>query len=305
MKKNKQQYVIGVDGGGTKTFTALADLNANIIRMVKTGPASPRNVGIEKTAENVASGINRVLRDNVGSVFIGLPAVQEEYGNKIKEIEKEILKRVPRKLKIKISSDQAVAFRSGTDETTGIILIAGTGCVAHGWRGGREEKSSGWGWLADEGSAIWVGRQIFPAILKDIDGRGPKTSLTKKILEKLKVETPEKLVQKIYQENFLEIISSFSILCDQAAKEGDKLSREILRQAGNEAALVVATVAKKLGLSKVKFPLVFVGSMFKAQSFKGAAEFFIRQSVLKAQFIYPANPPVFGAVKLAIEQIKH
>jgi len=94
MKKDNKKYVIGVDGGGTKTITALADLSANILKTVKTGPSSPRNVGIQKTAENIAKGINKVLKKNLDivSVSVGLPAVGEEYKSKIKKIEKEILK---------------------------------------------------------------------------------------------------------------------------------------------------------------------------------------------------------------------
>jgi len=301
MIKKNEKYVIGVDGGGTKTITALANLDAKILKIVKTGPSSPRNVGIDKTVENVVKGIRKVFKKDIVSIFVGLPAVEEEYKPKINEIEKKIAKGFSEDIKIKVGSDQMVAFRSGTDEKSGVMVIAGTGCVAHGWRGGRESKASGWGWLADEGCAIWVGRQVFEAVLKDIDGRGPKTGLTKLVLAELKTSTPEKLVQKIYKDNFLEILSRLSIIADKSAKEGDALARRILRQAGEEAALAADVVVKKLDLRKQKFPLVLVGSMFKAPSFERAFELYIKETIPKAKIIYPNNPPVLGAVKLAIE----
>ncbi|KPJ55387.1 hypothetical protein AMJ47_00780 [Parcubacteria bacterium DG_72] len=301
MKKKEKQYVIGVDGGGTKTVTALADLKGNILRTVKTGPSSPRNVGIDKTAENVAEGINKVFKKNTAFVFAGLPAVEEEYKSKINEIEKKIVKDVSNKIKIKVGSDQIVAFRSGTDEKSGVMVIAGTGCVAHGWRGGREAKVSGWGWLADEGSAIWAGRKVFQTVLKDIDNRGQKTSLTNLILKKLRVSTSEKLVLKVYKENFLQILSSLSIVADSAAKYGDQAARMILREAGEEAALAAETVIKNLGFRKKSFPLVLVGSMFKSGNFRKSFELHIKQSISKANIIYPKSAPVLGAVKLAIE----
>lgn len=303
IKKNKK-YVIGVDGGGTKTITALANLDENILKMVKTGSSSPRNVGIDKAVENIVKGINKFLNKDIVFIFIGLPAVEEEYKGKIKDIENKIIKRIKEKISLKVGSDQLVAFCSGTDEKSGVIAIAGTGSSAHGWRGGRESKVSGWGWLADEGSAIWVGREVFQAVLKDIDNRGCKTILTKLVLEELKVSTPEKLVEKIYQDDFLQILSSLSVVADLAGKQGDKTARLILRQAGEEIALSVETVIKNLGFRKKNFPLVLVGSMFKSDNFRKSFELYIRQSTSKAKLIYPLDPPVLGAIKLAIENIK-
>jgi len=306
MKKSSKKYVIGVDGGGTKTITALADLSADIFKMVKTGASSPRNVGIQKTAENTAKGINKVLKKNLDivSVFIGLPAVEEEYKPKIKKIEKEILKSVSKDLKIKVVSDQLVAFRSGTEEKTGVIAIAGTGSVVHGWRGGREAKASGWGWLTDEGSAVWVGRQVLQKVFKDIDDREPKTELTRRVLKELKISTPEKLAQKIYKKDFLGTISSLSVIADKTAEQGDKIARKILRRAGEELALSANTVVRKLDLKRKKFPLILVGSMFNSSIFRKVFELYVKETCSKADLIYPKDPPVLGAVKLAIEQIK-
>ena len=214
MSKIAKKYVIGVDGGGTKTTIALADFDGNIIKTIRTGPSSPRNIGIAKAVENVAAGIDKVFKNNTAFVFIGLPSVEEEYKLKINEIEKKITKSVSNKVKIKVGSDQAVAFRSGTGEKSGVMVIAGTGCSVHGWRGGRESKASGWGWLADEGSATWTGIKVFQSVLKDIDNRGQKTDLTNLVLKKLRVSTPERLISKLYNDNFLKILSSLSIIAD-------------------------------------------------------------------------------------------
>ena len=159
-----QKYVIGIDGGGTKTVAALSDLSGKILKIGKSGPTSPRNIGIKKTADNVARSIEKVLpkkKAKILSTFIGLPAVEEEFRLKKEIIKKELLRYKKISLifsgKVIIGSDQIVAFRSGSDRKDGVLLIAGTGCVAHGWRGNQKVKTSGWGWLADEGSAFWVG----------------------------------------------------------------------------------------------------------------------------------------------------
>lgn len=62
MENRTQRYIIGVDGGGTKTEAALADLSERILRIAKSGSASPRNVGIKKAVENIVEGIKKAKR---------------------------------------------------------------------------------------------------------------------------------------------------------------------------------------------------------------------------------------------------
>ena len=289
---SQNNYVIGVDGGGTKTTAALADLRGKILKIGRAGSSSPRNVGIEKAAMNVAIAIKKVLPKNKGevlSIFIGLPAVQEEFASKVGEIKKIISKKV--KGKLTIGSDQLVAFRSGTDKKDGIMLIAGTGSSAHGWRGKRERKASGWGWLADEGSAFWIGQKYYQAALKGLDGRGPKTWL--------------KVPSKIYSQNFIKEVTRLSALCDMNAKKGDKKAKEIMVETGKELALAAKTVVKELNFSKEKFPVVLVGSVWKSKIVLGTFKKEVKKAAPKAEFIQPKIEPVIGAVKLAIESLKH
>lgn len=306
MTKDNQKYVIGVDGGGTKTTTALADLKGRVLIITETGSSSPRNVGIASAAESVAKGINKVWKKNINLtfIFIGLPAVEEEYKDKKEKIKKEVSQRISKELsssKIKIGSDQLVAFRSGTNQKEGVILIAGTGCVAHGWRGKMESKASGWGWLADEGSAFWTGKQVLEAALKDIDGRAKRTTLTKMVLGKFKVKGPEKLIEKIYKRDFVGKISLLSVLCDRAAEKGDKIAQEILKRGAFEASLTLRAVIKKLGFNRKQFPIVLVGSMFESEIFLKTLKFKIRSLAPRAKIILPKNKAVIGAIKLAIE----
>jgi len=304
-------YVIGVDGGGTKTSVALANLNGKILKIVKSSPSNLRNVGIKKAIESVGKGIAEILPKNkkirISSTFIGLPAVEEEFRFKTKEIKKEFFKqkKIAKifKGKIVIGSDQIVAFKSGTDESDGIVLIAGTGCVVHGWKGKKEYKTSGWGWLADEGAAFWIGQKVLQVVLKDLDGRGPKTLLKNFVFRKLKIKKRKAffLNQKIYSPDFIEAVSSLSFICNTAAEKGDKTAKNILAEAGKELALSVKIVVKKLNFSEVKFPLVLIGSVLKSKIVLETVKKEIEKIAPKTEFIIPKQEAVVGAVKLAIE----
>lgn len=298
-------YIIGIDGGGTKTGGALADFRGRILKIAKAGSASPRNVGIKKAVENIIEAINKVKgAKEIDSIFVGMPAVEEEYKSEKEIIKKEILKRLKDfKGKLVIGSDQLVAFRSGTDKKDGIVLISGTGCVCHGWQEKKEAKTSGWGWLADEGSGFWTGQKGFQAVLKEVDGRGPKTLITKILFKEWKIKNKNDLLNKVYLNFSIRQISLISKLVDKAANKGDEVAKDVMTKAGKELAQSAITAIKKLNFQNEKFPIVLVGGMFDS---KTASQFFkkeVKKVAPEIQFLRPKIDPVVGAVKLAIEQL--
>ena len=304
--KKSQKYVVGVDGGGTKTLAVLADLDGKILKRAKTGPSNPRNIGIEKSVFNLSQGIKKIIknieRKNIIFVSVALPAIEEEYKSKKKEIKTKLSSALKiSENKIIIDSDQVIAFKSGTDKKNGIVLIAGTGCVAHGWKNKKQAKISGWGYLGDEGSAFWAGQKTYQAILKDLGRRGAKTLITKLVFRKWKIKTKENFVKKIYS-NPTKFIPLLSIFTEKAAEKKDKIACDILKQAGQELALAVNTVVKKLNFQKQSFPLVLVGGMFKSKIVLNTVKKEVKKTAPKTKFILPKNEPVVGAVKLALEK---
>lgn len=306
-------YVIGVDGGGTKTTAALADLEGRILKLAKTGPSSFVKVGIKETVLNITKAIEKILKGNkknkILSTFIALAAIEED--KKMKKVVMRNLLRQPKisqifKGKVKVSSDQIAGFRTGTDENDGVVLISGTGSASHGWYRNKEVHASGWGWLSDEGSAFWLGQKAYQAVLKDLDNRGPKTLMTDLFLRKFKVKKAEGLKRKIYfKNNLIKTASSLSLLVNKAAQKGDKIAKNILIESGKELAISANTVIKELNLQKRKFPLVLIGNVFKSKIILNTVQKEIKKTAPKIDFIKPRKDPVIGAVKLAIKEVKN
>jgi len=312
VKKENQKYVIGVDGGGTKTISALADLNLKILKIAKTGPSNLRNVGIEEAVLNISKAILKVIKGikekNILSIFIALAAVEEEFKSEKEKIKREIFKnpKISKALRgdIEIVSDQIAAFRAGTDEKDGLVLIAGTGSVCHGRRGKKEVKTGGWGWANDEGSGFWAGQKGYQAIFKDLDGRGPKTKITKLVFKEWKLKNKEDLMKKIYGKDSIRNISLISKTVDKASQMGDKVARKILEEAGEELSILAISVIKRLNFHNKKFPLVLIGAMFKSKIILNKLKKEIKKLAPRAEFIFPKEEPVIGAIKLAIENLK-
>ena len=300
----KETFVIGVDGGGTKTIAALAGESGDILKTVKSGPSSPRNVGPAAAANNILSCLKKLEKDNVKVAYIGLASVEEQpkYKNQIRQELREKLPAFLKKSKIIIASDQKVAFFSGTDQKQGLVVIAGTGCVAHGWKGEKEAKASGWGWLNDEGSAFYAGQKAIRAVFKELDGRGPKTKITQIAFKELKIKNSQEAMNKLYADP-LKTTPLFSIFCDKASREKDKIAKQIMAEAGKELALSAKIVIKKLGLKSKEFPVVLVGSMFKSPFTLKTFEKEIKQIYSKARIIRPEKEAVWGAINLAREKL--
>lgn len=312
MLKANQGYVIGVDGGGFKTTVALADLRGRILTRYRVDSSSPRNIGIKSAIKNLAGAISKALvkagsDKKILATFLGLPAMEEEFKSKKNVIKKELLRH--RKIqsifkgKVIIDSDQLAGFRSGTDKKEGVVLIGGSGCAAHGWRGNREVKVDAWGYLSEMGSAFWAGQKALQAVWKELDGRGSKTLITKMVFREWRVKNKENLIEKIYYKNPFQVIISLSVLADKASKKGDRVGKNIMEEAGKELALSANTAIRKLNFQKFKFPLVLIGSMFKSKIALGAAKREIKKNAPRTEFIRPKVEPVIGAIRLALEAL--
>jgi N-acetylglucosamine kinase-like BadF-type ATPase len=97
---------------------------------------------------------------------------------------------------VDIEADLLAMFHSGTNRTSGCVLVGGTGCVAARISDSRLELvSDGTGWLlGDAGSGYWIGHMAARAVVAALDGRGPETDLTRLMLKALHLNaSPERI----------------------------------------------------------------------------------------------------------------
>ncbi len=305
---NKKNIVVGVDGGGTKTDAWVADEHGKILSKNQGGSSNLRDIGIEESMFTVFKTTKKALlkinQKKVLSIFIGLPAFAEEYKKKENKIKKEFLKhskKIFKFNKVFIGSDQEVAFKSGTDEKEGVVAIAGTGSSVRGWKGKKDIKCSGWGWLGDKGGAYWIGKRAYEETLKSLDGRSKKSILSNLIIKELKVKNAQDLNGIVYKNNFVKTLSQLSLLVEKSANKKDKIAVNILKEGSFELSLSVISVIKRLGFKK-EFPLVLIGGMFKSKIFKNNFKKEIKKINSNALFVFPKEKPALGAVKLAKEK---
>ncbi|MEN6566734.1 MAG: BadF/BadG/BcrA/BcrD ATPase family protein, partial [Veillonellales bacterium] len=186
----------------------------------------------------------------------------------------------------------------------GVILIAGTGSIAYGInRQGEVIRAGGWGHLAsDEGSGYAIGRQALVRGIRAAEGRDKATVLMKMIMEKLGLKSWDEMIGYMNQPAIAKAdVAALSQVAARAAEQGDEVASEILIQAGNELASLVESVIVRGFSQREPVPVcMFGGIISNIPLIRNQVENVLGD---KAVVVSASNPPVAGAVSLALECI--
>lgn len=315
-RMGKNQFVIGMDGGATKTAAMLSDLKGAVLAEDAGGASNPQVVGPEKTA-SVIVGLIETLTSKVGcrpSEIVGIMAGLAGAG---REGDKESVRNAVtaeakrRRLpigRVGVESDGRVSLEGAFKGKAGIILIAGTGSfsLAKDHKGGIH-RAGGWGRIVgDEGSGQILGREGLNAVAKHIDGRGKPTTLTALIAKKFGLSSQEKIISAVYRQNF--DVATIAPLVIEAATGKDIECARILNKATFELSEHVRILVKEIEESshaRSKIPLAFIGSLITNDNvYQKILKHRIMFSMPQVNVVPPEAPPAFGAVLLAIRLVE-
>jgi N-acetylglucosamine kinase-like BadF-type ATPase len=132
----------------------------------------------------------------------------------------------------------------------GINIVAGTGSIGYGQRGGRAARAGGWGEaFSDEGSAYWIAMQGLNVYSRMSDGRLPRGPLHALINESLALSNDLDLCAHVYGANARSRgeLAQLSPLVTRAAALGDAHAQDIFRRAGHELARIADALRQQLG----------------------------------------------------------
>ena len=300
------KYLIGIDGGGTKTDCAIADLSGKIIRKSTGKPSNFLIIGVEEAAENIFATIEENLFalkgdfSDVKQIVIGVAgAGREEDAMLLEKSFKDYSEQQGVHFKgVKIVSDAHVALEGAFPESSGCILIAGTGSILFGKdEDGKVHRVGGFGRLiGDEGSGYSIGRKALNAVTKEIDGRGKRTVITELLNNKIDSGSQDKLINKVYKEK-LDVASVAKIVI-KAAEQGDKVANKILNDEATELVLYIKAFLEKISTGKLN--ISFSGSLIDNKNFySDLLKKKIKESLSIVKVVKPFSSPVQGAILLA------
>ncbi len=300
------KYIIGIEGGGTKSTCVLADLKGNALFKCEGGPTNFLVYGEEKVSENLfkllekstlsqktnASKINSIVLGTAGAGRVKNAADFEEYFVKYcSNVGVEINS-------FKVYSDARISLESAFEGGVGSILISGTGSIMLSKDNeGNIFRVGGFGRLVgDEGSGYSIGRKGLKAVSKFFDGRGDSTLISKLIANHFKITSIDEFIDKLYKDNL--DIASVAQHVIYAAKKGDEISVKIINEEVNELILHIKAMLKKMDTTELDIVLLG-GILSKENYFTEKLKKKISEEFKGVKIKEPKVSPVMGAVLIA------
>lgn len=307
-----RRYVIGIDGGGTKTHSLLVGIDGAVVAEVFGGPTQLQTIGAKHSAGLLFDLIKECCQkagctaDSLQSIVLGIagagrPSDRTELTDAL--ITLGIKKKFPFK-NITIESDARIALEAAFASGPGIVLIAGTGSISlYRTEDGKILRAGGWGKIiGDEGSGYAISRDALNAIMRQYDGRCEKSELTKKAFSFFKLTSHDELIQKVYHERL--DIASFTPKVFEAVMERDRVAHQILIRNANELAELVRVLIMEVRPKK-KLPVALMGGLLESDNpYSKMVKEKIISSLPNIVIQKPKFPAAFGAAIIGLNAFR-
>ncbi len=311
MSENRR-YVIGIDGGGSKTDALIVGLDGTVHAECKSGPTQIQTYGVKLVAATLFELIKDCCKkvdcqtDNLQSVIMGIAgagraADRTELTDTLHTM--SIKKKFPLK-NIVVETDARTALEAAFAGGPGIVIIAGTGSIAlYRTEDGKILRAGGWGKIiGDEGSGYSIARDALSTIMRHHDGRCEKTELTKKAFKHFDVSSHDELIVKVYHEKV--DIASFTPRVIEAELEHDHITHSILVKNAGELAELVRVLVMQVRPKK-KLPVSLMGGLLESENpYSKMVKEKIISSLPNIVIQKPKFPPAFGAAIIGLNAFK-
>lgn len=301
------EFVLGVDGGTTKTIALIADLNGNILGAARGDGSNWSGPDVEIPMSVVISVSNKALdqaKVQPANVSLGLFALAgadwpEDYDRRTTVLGQANIAR-----QIVVKNDAYCGLRAGTRLPYGVVIAAGSGAnTAVIAPDGREWA---FGYYQIDGGASDISKEAIRAVLRAEDGRGPYTLLTDIVLKQFHFSCVDDLLKALTAKKLDKALQL--ALCPrvfEASCSGDTVASEIIVQHGLILAEYAVTAIRRFNMLQDEFDVVLAGSVFKGQGplLIDTISMAIREAAPHARVHRSWFEPVVGAILLAYDAL--
>lgn len=298
-------FVIGVDGGGTRTRAVILDGAGRELGRAE----APGAVATAEAPELAAGAVSYAVHSAAQRAGVVLPAASLWAGlagagaEAARQAVQDELAQARIASKVHVGSDVEAAFHDAFADGPGVVLIAGTGSIA--WaraEDGRELRVGGWGRdLGDEGSGYAIGVEALRRVVRAEDLRDPPTSMRAPVLAACGVGDPTDLIGWIEVATKADVAALVPLVSDAVAG-GDRAASEVFEGAVADLMEHVASVVAAAGPWREPPALVVWGGLVA----EGGC---LRERVLRALDEHEValstseiDPPL-GAARLALRAL--
>ncbi len=298
------RFVVGLDGGGSKTALCCMDGGGSVICRDSFGQLNINGMDRPAIFQTLADAAGRVADlQSIGAACAGMTIATAGISNpECGGIIETGLRKAGYTGPFDLRGDHEAALRGAVGKA-GLVLIAGTGSICFGRDAqGQTARCGGWGYLLDdEGGGFALGRDILKAVLRAADGRANETALTAMVYRHLSAKGPEDLIRAAYDPALGKAnIAGLAPLLQEAAEGGDAAAMAVADHAASELTALCAAVVDKLRLSESVLALSG-GVLGNIGALRQALEIRLRQKYPHLRVISPLHDAAWGAADLARE----
>jgi len=300
-------YVIGVDGGTTKTIAMVADETGQILGAARGKGSNwtgedveiPMTVVVDTVREALAKVGVRGEDVEAGVFTLAGADWPEDHTRRETFLSKASIAR-----RVMVKNDSFGGLRAGLSRPYGMVLAVGTGMNAAVITPAGQEWA--FGYYETTGGSSTIIHRAFEAMLREGDGRGLPTLLTPRILERMGYSSIEAMLrayglQQIDRGKFY----SITPLVFETALESDPVAVDIICGMGKELAEYIRTMAIKFNMCALEFEVVLAGSVFKGVGplLVDTLTQQIHRIAPRAVIVRARFEPVVGSVLLAFDSL--
>lgn len=263
-KNHNKTYLIGIDGGGTKTKLIITNDKGNILSHTITGPSNIVR-STDQAWSSIKKGIEILIKDcdiniNESEIKLGLGLAGAEYDKIKAEFLKQKDKHIPYINNITLKSDAHAACLGIHKGEPGAIIIVGTG--TQGYQVEQDytkTRIACWGSpVDDQGGGSWIGLEAIRHTFKCIDGREKHGFMSNLIFSEFNNNIDEFVIWA--NQASTSEYASLTKKVIKAATHKDPAAIDLLKRSAKEIELIITTLKNKQK-SKKPYPLSVIGGM--------------------------------------------
>jgi N-acetylglucosamine kinase-like BadF-type ATPase len=303
-----EELYLGIDGGQSHTEAVISDGEGNLLGRGRGGPSghAEQPGGLERVRRAVTESVEGALRSaGLGSIketeFAFAHCAMTGDG----DFKEEPFRALLRALHLRVGHDAPAALAGATGGEAGVVVIAGTGSVAHGEKqNGESLRIGGWGYIfGDEGGGFWTALQGMRRAMLAEDGLAEPTALGPLALEHFNSPDLMSLAMGVYGDRISrDLFASFAEKVHTAAAGGDRAAREVIREGAGYLAALSSAVARRLDLSERETRVACVGGVFRSDLVREEFARALGEQHPSARIIPVRFDPAIGALLLAYRE---
>jgi N-acetylglucosamine kinase-like BadF-type ATPase len=296
------RILLGVDAGASHTTAAVANEHGTVLVRSDGAPGAMRPgeaaAAAARILETCGDALRKAEREVRGDVLVvGAAGVGREEERLALQAALEDTDLAPR---VAVTVDGAIALQAAFGDAPGVVLLAGTGSIA--WArlpGGATTRIGGLGAvMGDQGSGYDLGRQALRAAGLAIEGRGRRTLLAGRLLQRLHLSTLPELVRWAATADAA-AVAALAPEALAAAQEGDAVASALVDAGADDLASHVRALAERFPRDADVGVALGGGLLSRNDDYRKRVVARIVADAPSARIRAEPVDPVLGAIQLA------